>query len=71
MIPHAAAEMVGQGVAPGMLALCKALAPGGHRGFFLDFLRVDSRFLAELLALGPPNHLPAGRRCRNFRVIIL
>jgi hypothetical protein len=23
---------------------------------------VDSRFLAELLALGPPNHLPAGRR---------
>ena len=66
-------QMLGQGVAPGMLALSKSLAPGGDLGFLLDFLRVDSGFelqelnllLAELLALGTilleplePEHFP-------------
>ncbi len=62
-----------QGVAPGMLALGEALAPGRDLRFLLDFLRVDSGlqlqelnlFLAKLLALGPilleplqPEHFP-------------
>jgi hypothetical protein len=66
-------QMIGQGVAPGMLALNESLAPGGDCGFLLDFLRVDSGFefeefnllLAQLLALGTilfeplqPKHFP-------------
>jgi hypothetical protein len=57
----ASRQMFGQGVAPGMLALCESFAPGGHLGFLLDFLRMHSGFelqefnllLAKLLALGP------------------
>jgi hypothetical protein len=66
-------QMSGQGGAPGMLALCQALAAGRDLRFLLDFLRVDSGlqlqefdlFLAKLLALGAillepfqPEHFP-------------
>ena len=66
-------QMVGQSVAPGMLALYESLSLGGDPGFLLDFLRVDSGFkleelnllLAELLTLRTilleplkPEHFP-------------
>ena len=66
-------QMSGQGVTPGMLALCEALAPRRDLRFLLDFLRLDSGLefqeldllLAELLAFGPilleplkPEHFP-------------
>jgi hypothetical protein len=52
-------QMLGQGVAPGMLALREALSPRRDLGFLFDLLRVDSRLElqeldlsgAELLAL--------------------
>jgi hypothetical protein len=54
-------QMLGQGVAPGMLALREALSPRRDLGFLFDLLRVDSRLElqeldlsgAELLALRP------------------